>query len=36
MQNTEIKDTWTALYTRLSSDDGNLGVSMSIQSHDVI
>lgn len=36
MQNAEINDTWTALYTRLSSDDGNLGESMSIQSQKAI
>ena len=32
MQTTEIRETWTALYARLSLDDGNVGESMSIQS----
>lgn len=36
MQNTEIRDTWTALYARLSTDDGNMGESMSIQSQKAI
>lgn len=36
MQITEIRETWTALYARLSLDDGNVGESMSIQSQDVI
>ena len=29
MQNTENKEIWTALYARLSMDDGNVGESMS-------
>lgn len=29
MQTTEIRETWTALYARLSLDDGNVGESMS-------
>ena len=36
MQNTEIRETWTALYARLSTDDGNMGESMSIQSQKAI
>ncbi len=36
MQNTENKEIWTALYTRLSMDDGNVGESMSIGSQDGI
>ena len=36
MQTTEIRETWTALYARLSLDDGNVGESMSIQSQKAI
>ena len=36
MQNTENKEIWTALYTRLSMDDGNVGESMSIGSQKAI
>ena len=38
MQITEIRETWTALYARLSLDDGNVGesMSMSIQSQKAI
>ena len=36
MQITEIRETWTALYARLSLDDGNVGESMSIQSQKAI
>ena len=28
MQTTEIRETWTALYARLSLDDGNVGDRM--------
>ena len=36
MQTTEIRETWTALYARLSLDDGNVGESMSIQSQKAV
>ncbi len=36
MQNTENKEIWTALYARLSMDDGNVGESMSIGSQKAI
>lgn len=36
MQNTEKKELWTALYARLSMDDGNVGESMSIRSQKAI
>ena len=36
MQNTEKKEIWTALYARLSMDDGNVGESMSIGSQKAI
>lgn len=36
MQNTENKEIWTALYARLSRDDGNVGESMSIGSQKAI
>lgn len=36
MQNTGNQDIWTALYTRLSMDDGNIGESMSIGSQKAI
>ncbi|MDO4323255.1 MAG: recombinase family protein [Lachnospiraceae bacterium] len=36
MQKTGRKETWAALYARLSTDDGNVGESMSIQSQKAI
>lgn len=36
MQKTEIRETWAALYARLSTDDGNIGESMSIRSQKAI
>ena len=31
MQNTENKEIWTALYARLSMDDGNVGVQILLE-----
>ena len=36
MQKTGRKETWAALYARLSMDDGNVGESMSIQSQELL